>query len=72
VSLAWPAREASELVAELVPPPRATMVRFGYLAGAALLVMRPAPRLQQAGSIGRVDRPGRSAGSSTSSSRWGA
>ncbi|MET0766605.1 MAG: FUSC family protein [Aeromicrobium sp.] len=77
VSMLWPGRERSGLVKEFVPPPRAMMVRFGYLAGAAgavcaafgfaldlehvgwatgaaLLVMRPAPRLQQSRSLDRV------------------
>ena len=76
VSLLWPAAEAGPAAA-FSPPPRALMVRFGYLAGtagaicaavgfaldlehvgwatgAALLVMRPAARLQESRSIGRV------------------
>lgn len=76
VSLTWPAGPGAPR-AEFVPPPRALMVRFGYLAGtagaicaavgfaldlehvgwatgSALLVMRPAARLQEDRSIGRV------------------
>jgi len=77
VSLLWPARRAVEPARAFVPPPRAMMVRFGYLAGtagaicaavgfaldlehvgwatgAALLVMRPAPRLQEGRSVARI------------------
>lgn len=77
VSMLWPAGRAVELSSVFVPPPRALMVRFGYLAGttgaicaavgfaldlehvgwatgAALLVMRPAPRLQEVRSSARV------------------
>ena len=77
ISLLWPAGHAIRLSSVFVPPPRAMMVRFGYLAGAAgavcaavgfaldlehvgwatgaaLLVMRPAPRLQEDRSIARV------------------
>lgn len=76
VSLLWPAAPAPTRPAAPLPP-RAVMVRFGYLAGtagaicaavgfaldlehvgwatgAALLVMRPATRVQQSRSIGRV------------------
>ena len=77
ISLLWPAGHAIRLTSVFVPPPRAMMIRFGYLAGAAgavcaaigfaldlehvgwatgaaLLVMRPAPRLQEDRSIARV------------------
>ena len=35
VSLLWPAGHAVEAAGVFVPPPRATMIRFGYLAGTA-------------------------------------
>jgi len=77
ISLLWPAGRRVELSSVFVPPPRAMMIRFGYLAGlagatcaaagfaldlehvgwatgAALLVMRPAPRLQQGRSYARI------------------
>ena len=77
ISMLWPAGRAVELSGVFVPPPRALMVRFGYLAGtagaicaavgfaldlehvgwatgAALLVMRPATRLQEERSFARI------------------
>ena len=77
VSMLWPAHPPVAPSAVFVPPPRAMMVRFGYLAGtagaicaavgfaldlehvgwatgAALLVMRPAPRLQEDRSYARI------------------
>jgi hypothetical protein len=77
ISLFWPAGHPVDVSRAFVPPPRAMMVRFGYLAGtagaicaavgfaldlehvgwatgAALLVMRPAPRLQEDRSLARI------------------
>jgi hypothetical protein len=77
VSMLWPTGDEPDPGRAFVAPPRAMMVRFGYLAGAAgaicatigfaldlehvgwatgsaLLVMRPAPRLQQSRSVHRV------------------
>jgi uncharacterized membrane protein YccC len=77
ISLLWPQGPVVELSGVFSPPPRAMMIRFGYLAGssaaicaaigfaldlehvgwatgAALLVMRPAPRLQQDRSVARI------------------
>lgn len=77
ISLLWPAGHPVDVSRAFVPPPRAMMVRFGYLAGtagaicaavgfaldlehvgwatgAALLVMRPAPRLQEDRSLARI------------------
>jgi hypothetical protein len=77
ISLLWPAGHPVDVPRVFVPPVKAMMVRFGYLAGAtgaicaaagfaldlehvgwapgaALLVMRPAPRMQEDRSVARI------------------